>query len=115
MGKSEAGESIYYAGGADGANAILAFADLSTGQAATFVGKATVGDSTSLTVTDSTTGSSISFAVRSNGDGTITFDLGSNYGTATLSKSTSTEIVNALTQIALASASTSTSSSTATQ
>ncbi len=106
---------MYYAGGADGANAILAFADLSTGQAATFVGTATVGDSTSLTVTDETTGGSISFTVKSNGDGTITFDMGSSYGTATLSKCASSDIVNALTQIALLSSSTSTSSSTATE
>lgn len=66
-GTTPVGEQLYYAGGADGENAILVLVVPESSASAVFIGPATVGDDNKLTVQDETTGSSISFAVIDNG------------------------------------------------
>ena len=97
-GSSEAGERVYYAGGTTDSNAIIAFIEPESAQLASFVGPATVSDDGRLTITDSSSGNSITFAVVGNSDSTVTFNMGSAYGTATVSPCTSDEILEALTQ-----------------
>lgn len=100
-GSSQAGEQVYYAGGANGQNAILVFIEPSSMQAASFIGPVTTGNDNRITISDSSTQSTITFAVVGNSDSTVTFDLGNNYGTATLSPCTSDDIVEALTQLSM--------------
>ncbi len=71
-------------------------------QAASFMGPVTTGNDNRITISDSTTGNTITFAVTGNSDSTVTFDMGNTYGTATLSSCTSDDIVEALTQLSMA-------------
>ncbi len=96
------GEQLYYAGGADGENAILVLVVPESSASAVFIGPATVGDDNKLTVQDETTGSSISFAVIDNGDGTYSFSMGEQYGAAVMSRCSSAEVVDALTEVVMA-------------
>lgn len=99
-GATPVGEQLYYAGGADGANAVFALIVPESGQSMIFVGPATVEEGTNkLTVTDQTTGSSIAFFVTSNDDGTVSFSMGEQYGAAIMTRCSSTDIVNALSEV----------------
>ena len=100
-GKSDAGESVYYAGGQAGENAILAYVDPENSQIATFIGPTTLSEDGLVTVTDSTTSNTMTFSVSTNGDGTLTLDMGADFGKATVSTCSSDEIVDALTQATL--------------
>ncbi len=101
-GTTPVGEQLYYAGGADGENAILVLVVPESSASAVFIGPATVGDDNKLTVQDETTGSSISFAVIDNGDGTYSFSMGDQYGAAVMSRCSSAEVVDALTEVVMA-------------
>ncbi len=98
-GSSQAGEGVYYAGAQAGQNSILAFVEPETQRAASFIGPASVSESGLVTIKDETTGNSMTFAVIANEDGTLTFDMGNDYGKATMTECSSTEIVDILTQI----------------
>lgn len=100
-GTTPVGEQLYYAGGADGENAILVLVVPESSASAVFIGPATVGDDNKLTVQDETTGSSISFAVIDNGDGTYSFSMGDQYGAAVMSRCSSAEVVDALTEVVM--------------
>lgn len=54
-GTTPVGEQLYYAGGADGENAILVLVVPESSASAVFIGPATVGDDNKLTVQDETT------------------------------------------------------------
>lgn len=97
-GSSEAGEQVYFAGGTPDTNAVIAFIEPSSSQLASFIGPATVSDDGRLTITDSSSKNSITFSVVGNSDDTVTFNMGSAYGTATLSPCPSDDILEALTQ-----------------
>lgn len=101
-GTTPVGEALYYAGGADGENAILVLVVPESNASAIFIGPATVGEDNKLTVTDETTGSSISFAVIDNEDGTYSFSMGEQYGAAVMSRCSSAEVVDALTEVVMA-------------
>ena len=60
-GSTPVGEQLYYAGGADGAGAIFVLIVPESNTSAIFIGPATVGEDNKLTITDETTGSSITF------------------------------------------------------
>ncbi len=102
-GSTPVGEQLYYAGGADGAGAIFVLIVPESNTSAIFIGPATVGEDNKLTITDETTGSSISFAVLDNGDDTYSFSMGDQYGAAVMSRCSSGEIVDALTDVVMAS------------
>ncbi len=101
-GTTPVGETLYYAGGADGEGAILVLIVPESNASAIFIGPATVGEDNKLTVTDETTGSSISFAVIDNKDGTYSFSMGDQYGAAVMSRCSSAEVIDALTEVVMA-------------
>lgn len=101
-GTTPVGEQLYYAGGADGEAAILVLIVPESNASAVFIGPATVGEDNKLTVTDDTTGSSISFAVIDNEDGTYSFSMGDQYGAAVMSRCSSAEVIDALTEVVMA-------------
>lgn len=103
-GTTPVGEQLYYAGGADGQNAIFVLIVPETSVSAIFIGTATVGEDNTLSVTDDTTGSVISFQVFDNGDDTYSFSMGDEYGSAVMSRCSATEIVDALTAVVMSSA-----------
>lgn len=102
-GSTPVGEQLYYAGGADGAGAIFVLIVPESNTSAIFIGPATVGEDNKLTITDETTGSSISFAVLDNGDDTYSFSMGDQYGAAVMSRCSSGEIVDSLTDVVMGS------------
>ena len=102
-GSTPVGEQLYYAGGADGAGAIFVLIVPESNTSAIFIGPATVGEDNKLTITDETTGSSITFAVIDNGDGTYSFSMGDEYGAAIMTRCSSNEIIDALTDVVMAS------------
>lgn len=101
-GQTPIGETLYYAGGADGENAIFVLIVPDTNASAIFIGPATVGDDNWLNITDDTTGSTIAFEVIDNGDGTFSFSMGEQYGAAVMTRCSSNDIVNALTEVVMA-------------
>ena len=101
-GTTPVGESLYYAGGGDGENAIFVVIVPNSSESVIFMGPATVGEDNRLTVTDATTNSSITFSVTDNGDGTYSFSMGDQYGAAVMTKCSTAEIVNALTDVVVA-------------
>ena len=102
-GSTPVGEQLYYAGGADGAGAIFVLIVPESNTSAIFIGPATVGEDNKLTITDETTGSSITFAVIDNGDDTYSFSMGDEYGAAIMTRCSSNEIIDALTDVVMAS------------
>lgn len=101
-GTTPVGEQLYYAGGADGEGAILVLIVPETNASAIFIGPATVGEDNRLMITDETTGSTIAFAVIDNEDGTYSFSMGDQYGAAIMSRCSSAEVVDALTNVVMA-------------
>ena len=101
-GTTPVGEQLYYAGGADGEGAILVLVVPESSASAIFIGPATVGDDNKLKITDETTGSSIAFAVIDNEDGTYSFSMGDQYGAAVMSRCSSAEVIDALTEVVMA-------------
>lgn len=104
-GTTPVGEQLYYAGGSDGENAVFVLIVPESDTSVIFIGPVEVGDDNVLTVTDSTSGSTISFEVFDNGDGTYSFSMGENYGAAIMYRCTSTAIVDALTSSVMQAAS----------
>lgn len=98
-GTTPVGEQLYYAGGADGEGAVLVLIVPETSASAIFIGPATVGEDNKLTITDETTGGTIAFAVIDNEDGTYSFSMGDQYGAAIMSRCSSAEVVDALTNV----------------
>ncbi len=102
MGVTEAGETVYYAG--NDTEAILCFLDPASAKSASFVGSVTSAGTDSagapmLTVTDSTTGNTLTFSVAQGTDGTVVLDMGSSLGKATIAACTADEIATAFKQI----------------
>lgn len=95
MGMSEAGEGVYYGGNADGSLTILIYADPETSQVASFVGPCTDAGEDMLTVTDETTGNTMTFSVAAQDDGTILMDMGEDLGTATIAPCEVSEFLEA--------------------
>lgn len=106
------GEEVFYAGGSDGENAVFVLVVPDSTSSVIFTGPAEVGDDNVLTITDTTSGSSISFQVFDNGDGTYSFSMGDDYGAAVMSKCSAAEIVDALTSVVMGAAALSASSGT---
>lgn len=96
-GTTPVGEQLYYAGGADGENAVFVLIVPDSGASVIFIGPVEVGDDNILTITDSMSGSSIAFEVFDNEDGTYSFSMGENYGAAIMYRCSAATIIDALT------------------
>lgn len=101
-GTTPVGETLYYAGGADGENALLVIIVPENSGSVIFIGTATVNEDNTLTVNDETTGGMITFSVTDNEDGTYSFSLGSEYGDTIMHRCSSAEVVDALTEVVMA-------------
>lgn len=104
-GTTPVGEQLYYAGGADGENAVFVLIVPENDTSVIFIGPVEVGDDNILTVTDSMSGSSIAFEVFDNDDGTYSFSMGENYGAAIMYRCSAATIIDALTNSVMQAAS----------
>lgn len=101
-GTTPVGETLYYAGGADGESALLVIIVPDSNGSVVFIGTSTVNEDNTLTVTDETTGGAITFSVTDNEDGTYSFSLGQEYGDTIMYRCSSAEVVDALTEVVMA-------------
>lgn len=102
MGVSDKGETFYYAESADGTQGAMIVLDPSTGQYVSFVGAVTNPQPTYVTITDATTGNTLTFevtAAQSDDGGTaVAIDLG-DQGKAVLAQCDINEVLQAMKQI----------------
>lgn len=103
-GTTPVGETLYYAGGADGENALLVIIVPEDSGSVVFIGTSKVNEDNTLTVSDETTGGTITFSVVDNGDDTYSFSLGAEYGDTIMHRCSSAEVVDALTDVVMATA-----------
>ncbi len=99
MGVAESGETVYYVGNGDGSKTGIFFLNTEKMAHVSFMGAATATDQNGerlITITDELSGNSITFGVTVNDDGTITIDMGSELGKATLAKCEVSEAVDAI-------------------
>ena len=95
MGVTEAGEGFYYAGNEDGTFAIILVADPKTAETASFVGKCESAGENQLTVTDDASGTTLTFGVTAQDDGTLLLDLG-DLGQANIAKCEASVVLEAM-------------------
>lgn len=95
MGVTDAGEGFYYAGNQDGSLAIILVANPSTAETASFVGKCEQVSDNQLTVTDDASGTTLTFGVAAQDDGTLLLDLG-DLGQANIAKCEASVVLEAM-------------------
>ncbi|MDF2613277.1 MAG: hypothetical protein K0S71_1063 [Clostridia bacterium] len=95
MGVTEAEEGFYYASNADGSLTIIIVADPKTAETASFVGKSEQVSDNQLTVTDETSGTSLTFSISPQDDGTLLLDLG-NLGQAVIAECEPSVVLEAM-------------------
>lgn len=96
MGITEAGEGMYYAGASDLSFAIVLFANPETRETASFVGPCTDNGDGSLTVSDETSGLTLTFSVYQLDDGSWYLDLGEQLGGAVLAECEVSQVLEAM-------------------
>lgn len=88
-GVSEAGEAVFWIANQDNSQVGLFFVDANNAANVSFMGPATMTQQNGenlITVTDQVTGNTLTFGIASNGDGTVTIDMGNELGKAVLAK-----------------------------
>lgn len=99
MGLTEAGEGVYFASTSDGSNSMIVFANPDTLESGSFVGPATVSeDGEHITITDETSGLSLTFSVTEYGEDAWLLDMG-DLGQAVLGECSVSECIDALKDI----------------
>ena len=86
-GVSEAGEAVYWISNSDSSQVGIFFLDANNAANVSFMGPATMTQQNGenlITVTDQVTGNTLTFGIASNGDGTVTIDMGNELGKAVL-------------------------------
>jgi hypothetical protein len=88
-GVSEAGEAVYWISNSDSSQVGIFFLDANNAANVSFMGPATMTQQNGenlITVTDQVTGNTLTFGIASNGDGTVTIDMGNELGKAVLAQ-----------------------------
>ncbi|MDD6730982.1 MAG: hypothetical protein PUE02_08710 [Eggerthellaceae bacterium] len=88
-GVSEAGEAVFWIANQDNSQVGIFFVDANNAANVSFMGPATMTQQNGenlITVTDQVTGNTLTFGIASNGDGTVTIDMGNELGKAVLAK-----------------------------
>lgn len=88
-GVSEAGEAVFWIANQDNSQVGLFFVDANNAANVSFMGPATMTQQNGenlITVTDQVTGNTLTFGIASNGDGTVTIDMGNELGKAVLAQ-----------------------------
>lgn len=88
-GVSEAGEAVYWISNSDSSQVGIFFLDADNAANVSFMGPATMTQQNGenlITVTDQVTGNTLTFGITSNGDGTVTIDMGNELGKAVLAQ-----------------------------
>ena len=88
-GVSEAGEAVYWISNSDSSQGGIFFLDANNAANVSFMGPATMTQQNGenlITVTDQVTGNTLTFGIASNGDGTVTIDMGNELGKAVLAQ-----------------------------
>lgn len=88
-GVSEAGEAVYWISNSDSSQVGIFFLDANNAANVSFMGPATMTQQNGenlITVTDQVTGNTLTFGIASNGDGSVTIDMGNELGKAVLAQ-----------------------------
>lgn len=95
MGVTDGGGGVFFASTTDGSNCLLVFVNPDTAESGSFVGPATVSEDGSITITDESTGYSITFTVTDSADGLWLLNM-EDLGEVVIAECTVSECIDAL-------------------
>ena len=101
-GVSEAGEAVFWIANQDHSQVGIFFVDANNAANVSFMGPATMTQQNGenlITVTDQVTGNTLTFGIASNGDGTVTIDMGNELGKAVLAKADINDTISTIQSI----------------
>lgn len=101
-GVSEAGEAVFWIANQDNSQVGIFFVDANNAANVSFMGPATMTQQNGenlITVTDQVTGNTLTFGIASNGDGTVTIDMGNELGKAVLAKADINDTISTIQSI----------------
>ena len=98
MGASNLGETFYYAESPDGTEGVMVVLDPETNNYVSFVGPVSNPSSTQVTITDESTGNTLTFEVTAAEGNAIAIDLGEQ-GSAVLAECSPQEVIEAFATI----------------